>query len=315
MAVFPVAPGHPNYGSDGTSKFIPQIWSTKLVVKFYKATVFGEISNTDYEGEITKYGDKVNIRTTPDTVIKDYVKGQKLVYDAYESANVELTIDKGKYFAFTVDHVDKRQADIKFVDKWSEDASQQMKIKIDSSVINTIYASVHAKNKGTTAGAVSSSYDMGAATAPVGLTKANILDKIVDMGSIMSEQDVPEDGRWIVFPTWAMNLLKKSDIKDASLTGDGTSSLRNGRVGMIDTFTLYSSNNYTGVADTVGGVGVTAYHILFGHRAATTFASQMTEMDTLKNPDAFGDLIRGLNVYGFSVIKGEAMGDCYAYKA
>ncbi len=32
--------------------FIPQIWSGKLVEKFYAATVLAAISNTDYEGEI-----------------------------------------------------------------------------------------------------------------------------------------------------------------------------------------------------------------------------------------------------------------------
>lgn len=31
MAVFPVAPGHPDYSSTGTSKFIKQIWSAKLL--------------------------------------------------------------------------------------------------------------------------------------------------------------------------------------------------------------------------------------------------------------------------------------------
>lgn len=306
----PVATGYPDYGSTGTSKFIPQIWSTKLVIKFYKATVFGEISNTDYEGEIKKYGDKVIIRTTPDTQIKPYAKGQKLVYDQYESANTELNIDKGFYFAFTVDNVDKRQADIPFVEKWSEDASEQMKIKIDNKVLNDIYADAHASNKGATAGAISSGYDLGASGAPEGLTKLNVLDYIVDCGSVLSEQNVPETGRWMVIPNWMANLLKKSDLKDASMTGDAVSPLRNGRIGIIDQFTLYLSNNYDSVTDGAD----TCYNVLFGTRHATTFASQMTDMETLPNPDAFGQLIRGLNVFGYKVIKAEALGVLYCKK-
>jgi len=305
----PVAAGYPDYGSTGTSKFIPQIWSTKLVIKFYKATVFGEISNTDYEGEIKKYGDKVIIRTTPDTVIKTYSKGQKLTYDNYESANVELTIDYGKYFAFTVDSVDRRQADIKFVEKWSEDASEQMKIAVDSHVLNAIYVDASAYNKGATAGRVSLSYDLGAAAAYESVTKVNILDYIVDCGSVLSEQNVPETGRWMVIPGWMANYIKKSDLKDASMTGDAVSPLRNGRIGIIDQFTLYLSNNYTAVTDTVS-----CYNVIFGTRHATTFAAQMTEMETLANPDAFGQLIRGLNIYGFKVIKPEALGVLYCTK-
>jgi len=44
-------PGHPDYSSAGTSKFIPEIWSTKLIEKWYDATVLTHISNTNYEGK------------------------------------------------------------------------------------------------------------------------------------------------------------------------------------------------------------------------------------------------------------------------
>ena len=44
MAHLPSAAGYPAYS--GT--FIPEIWSGKLVEKFYDATVFGDIANTDY---------------------------------------------------------------------------------------------------------------------------------------------------------------------------------------------------------------------------------------------------------------------------
>ena len=43
--------------------FIPSIWSGKLNAKFYATTVFGEIANTSYEGEIKNIGDKVVINT------------------------------------------------------------------------------------------------------------------------------------------------------------------------------------------------------------------------------------------------------------
>lgn len=50
MAGVPVASGVPDYGPSGSVKFIPEVWSGKLVERFYKATVFGEIASTDYEG-------------------------------------------------------------------------------------------------------------------------------------------------------------------------------------------------------------------------------------------------------------------------
>ena len=47
---FPVAPGNPDYGTSGTSQYIPAIYSALLIDKFYPTTVWSEISNTKYEG-------------------------------------------------------------------------------------------------------------------------------------------------------------------------------------------------------------------------------------------------------------------------
>jgi len=49
--------------------FIPEVWSGKLVEKFYDATVLAAIANTDYEGEIRGQGDLVKIRTKPTLAI------------------------------------------------------------------------------------------------------------------------------------------------------------------------------------------------------------------------------------------------------
>lgn len=306
MAVYPVETGQADYGSNGTSRFIPQIWSGKLIEKLYARTCFAEIANTDYEGEIKNQGDTVIIRTTPSLTIRDHKMGATLTYEQPESPPVELRIDKGKYFAFECDDVAAYQSDIKLMDSWSEDGGQQMKISIDTSVLATIYADAGAENAGATAGAKSAAYNLGTAAAPVTLTKDNVLDYIADIGSVLDEQNVPEDGRWLVIPAWVKNLLKKSDLRDAGITGDGTSVIRNGKIGVLDNFTTYVSNNMS----VVGG----NTNIVFGHKKSLTFASQLTKLETLKNPTKFGNLIRGLNVYGYKVIDPKAMGHLVAKK-
>lgn len=308
--MFPVAQGVPNYSPTGTSKFIPEIWSGKLVVKFYDACVLADISNTDYEGEIKKHGDTVNIRTIPNMTIRPYKKGQILQTERPESPALALLIDKGQYFAIVIDNVDKYQSDIPLMDRWAEDASEQMKIVIDTEVLGNIYVDVHASNKGLTAGRKSSSFNLGATGSPVTLTKVNIVDYLVDMGTVLDEQNIPEQGRFVILPAWAIGMLKKSDIRDASLTGDTISPMRNGKIGMVDRFTVYLSNNLSTASDG----GSTCYNIIFGHKLATTFAAQMTEMDTLKVESTFGQLVRGLKVYGYKVVKPEALGHFYAKK-
>lgn len=48
---YPVVAGHPDYTRAGASKFIPEIWSGKILKKYYEATVLTQITNTDYEGK------------------------------------------------------------------------------------------------------------------------------------------------------------------------------------------------------------------------------------------------------------------------
>ena len=305
---FPVAAGKVNIGSN-TMRYIPVLYAGKLLVKYYSASVLGVITNTDYEGEIKKFGDTVYIRTTPDLTIRDYVKGQTLVNEQPESTAVSLDIDKGKYWSFVTEDLDKVQTDLKqFIEAWTDDAAEQLKIDIDTDVLGNVYASASADNMGATAGVISSSFNMGVAGTPVALDETNILDFIIDAGTVLDEQNVPETGRFFIISPWAAGLIKKSDLKDASLAGDATSIVRNGLLGMIDRFTLYNSNLLAG--DATNGV-----YMLFGITDAITFATQLTENKVQDNPNGFGMLHRGLQVYGYDVVKPEALGVLLGAKA
>src|ERR1700741_4577345 len=90
--LYPVGSSGNNLQSDG---FIPEIWSTKLVEKFYASTVLAAISNTDYEGEIKNHGDRVKIRTKPTITIRDYKSDGLLNLDRPRGSNFELYIGNG----------------------------------------------------------------------------------------------------------------------------------------------------------------------------------------------------------------------------
>jgi hypothetical protein len=298
---YPVAPGRPDYSGN----FIPEIWSGKLIENFYDATVLSAISNTDYEGEIRRMGDTVNIRTQPNITIREYVKGQNLVVENPDSPKLQLLIDKGEYFSCIEDDVDRVQSDIKLMDMWSKDASEQMKVKIDQRVLTDMLPDIAAANKGATAGQQSAAFNLGTTGSPLTVTKDGasattpVVDLIVDMGTVLDEANVPESDRYLVIPARMAGLIKKSELKDASLTGDSTSPVRNGRLGMIDRFTLYVSHNLN--------VSSGKTSIIAGHKMGFTFASQMTEMETLRAQSTFGNIVRGLQVYGYKVTKPEAL--------
>jgi hypothetical protein len=300
---YPIAPGQPNYS--GT--FIPEIWSTKMIEKYYDATVLSVISNTDYEGEIRNQGDKVIIRTVPTLEINDYTIGQTLINQRPESPTIEMLIDKGFYWSTIIDDVVKKQQDIDQMNVWANDAAEQMKIKLDRRVMASIPPDVAAENKGITAGRISANINLGTTGAPLGINSASILETILQMGQVLDEANVPESGRWCLLPYWATTRLKLSDIKDASLAGDGTSVLRNGRVGMIDRFTIYNSNLLPSYVD---GLDDT-FSIIAGTTAGMTFATQLTNTESLRAESTFGELMRGLMVYGHKVVKPEALATAY----
>lgn len=305
-------------GTAYSGTFIPSLWSGKMAQKFYATTVFGEIANTDWQGEIHAMGDRVIINTIPSITINAYEIGMNLQYEVPAPSTVSLTIDKGKYFGVNVNDVLEYQAKPKLMDMFTNDASQQMKIKIDKDLLYTNFNQGAAANMGADAGLVGS-YDMGTDEAPVTLTGANILQKIVEMSTILDEQNVPEDGRYLVISPYERQLLMQSNLAQAQFMGDSTSMVRNGRIGTIDRFTVYVSNQLpTGAVDKTwlnpntgtdsADVGNAKRHaVIAGHKSAITFASQITKVETLQNPNDFGQLVRGLNVYGSKVVTGEAL--------
>jgi hypothetical protein len=266
-------------GATSEVNFIPEVFSKLLQAKFYSASVMPAISNTEYEGEISGQGDKVTIRTVPAVTINDYagtVSTQELT-----TGTVELLIDKAKYYSFKIDDVLAAQADINMLEAASGDAAEGMRIAVETDVLSSVIG------------------DATTTTAQTTITSSNILSKILEISEELDGLNIPEEGRYIVLPPSMINMLKQSELRQAYLTGDATSPLRNGQVGMVDRFTVYQSNL---LHTPTTGDDATYTHILAGHPKAITFASQFTNTETVRLETTFGDAVRGLKVYGSSVV-------------
>lgn len=316
-ALYPVGSTANTLQSTG---FIPEIWSGKLVEKFYDSTVLAAIANTDYEGEIKNQGDKVKIRTKPTITIRDYRADGNLTLERPAGSNVSLDIDQGKYFNTILDDVMDVQSDLDNMSMWADDAAEQMKIVIDTAVLLGILGGAASANRGTTAGRISASINLGVTTTPLAVVarspavgQVEIVDVILRMGQVLDEQNIPETGRWIVMPAWAATLIKMSELRQAYLSGDSVSILRNGRLGMIDRFTIYISNLLP--AGVAGGLAAGEYAMYAGHSHGMTFASQVSKVETLRSEMTFGNILRGLQVYGYKVIDGTALSQAIISKA
>lgn len=318
---FPVvSPFNTSPAYSGT--FIPQIWSAKLNAKFYTASVFGEIANTNWEGDVKEMGDKVTINNIPDITISNYSAGNTLTYQVPVPSTITMDVDKGKYFAFQVNDVLEYQSKPKLMDTFSNDASMQMKVAIDSTVLYNTFKGAVAGNIGATAGVKSGSYNLGTDAAPITLSGTNILTVLTAFSGVLDEQNVPETDRFLVIDPATRQWLMQSNLAQAQFMGDSQSMVRNGRIGMIDRFTVYVSNNLPrAIAGTatpyLSGDGsensITSASnlkrriIVAGHKSAISFVSQMAKTEPVRNPNDFGDYIRGLNIYGYKVTKDTAL--------
>lgn len=271
--------------------FLPEIWSKKLNAKFYASTSLWQVCNRDWEGEIKSGGSQVQIRIRPTVIVSDHLVDDDITYQDLDDTKVTLAIDKAKRFAFKVDDIDKAQSDINIINETTSDAAEQMKIAIEKQVYAAAYA------------------DAGSTVTSQQVTAANVLAWIVDGGTKLDEKNVPTEGRKLIVSPWIAGMIKKSDLKDASISGDGTSILRNGRLGMIDRFEVFVSNNLSG-ASTAGS----PLYCMACTKHAIAFAAQVTKVETLRLQTKFGDAVRGLNSYGFKVVQGDALVSMPAYK-
>jgi len=306
-------------GTAYSGSFIPALWSGKLAQKFYAATVFGEIANTDWQGDITGMGDTVIINTIPTITINSYSVGQNLAYEVPAPSTISLVINKGKYFGVNVNNVLELQAKPKLMDMFTNDAAMQMKIQIDKDVLFTNFDQGAAANQGATAGAISGSFNLGTDLAPVTLTASNILQSITALSSVLDESNVPETDRWLIITPTERQILMQSNLAQAQFMGDAFSVLRNGKIGVIDRFTVYVSNlvprgaagktyyNPNSSSDSTLSNALKRHAVIAGHKSAITFASQIAKVESLQNPNDFGTLVRGLNVYGTKVAQANGL--------
>lgn len=280
------------------TNFIPTIWSARLLAHLDKKHVYAALVNRDYEGEIRNYGDTVKINQIGDITVKDYEKGKDI--DDPEDLNGDqtiLTIDQAKYFNFSIDDVDKAQVNPKLMDAAMQRSAYKMNDVTDLFLSNMMYLA-----------AQNNSANLGSDTSAVVPTKSDAYDYLVDLGTDLTEKDVPTEGRWVVIPAWYHGLL----LKDNRFVGNGTdynkALIEGGEVGVAAGFKVWLSNN---VPNTSGA----KYKIIAGTNAGASYAEQILETKAYSPEKRFADAVKGLHVYGGKVVQPKCLSVLTASKS
>jgi len=295
--------------------------------QLYKAQVYGNCVNRDYQGEIKKYGDTVRVNTLGLPTISDYVPyTYTYTPEALQGAGEAITIDQVKMYNFVIDDVDQAQITPGVMEQGIKNASYALRDVTDQFIANTLAAGVATANvllNGATASSTSNPILVG-----TGGSVVEPFTLLTKLGTRMNKSNVPASDRWVVVPPdFAENLILDPRFSSFATavaanttrvgatmggsdgsSGDGYGSLAEALRVLVG-FDLYVSNNVpsaTNGADTV-------YTILGGYKGACSYAEQIPEGQPIAyQPQfGFGDAMKSLHLYGAKVFRPDALVAAY----
>ena len=283
------------YDNLPSGNFLPIIYSQKVQKFFRTASVVEDITNTDYAGEIENFGDTVNIIKEPTITVSSYTRGGQINIQNLADDQLQLTVDQANAFAFKVDDIEERQSHINFEALATSSGAYALKDSYDENVIAAMFSGA-----GTTVGSDGSGTDTG-----FGSSETDPTDILANSAKRLHAADVPTDNRWFLGTPEFYEQLGQASAKlmDASVTGDGTSPLRNGNVmdGLVNGFRLYMTNNFAASSTS------NYFKVMFGHMSSTATANAIAKTEVVRDPDSFADIVRGLHVFGRKVLRTEAL--------
>ena len=283
------------YDNLPSGNFLPIIYSQKVQKFFRTASVVEDITNTDYAGEIEAYGDTVNIIKEPTISVASYTRGGQINIQNLADDQLQLTVDQANAFAFKVDDIEERQSHVNFEALATSSGAYALKDAYDENVIAAMFSGA-----GTTVGSDGSGTDTG-----FGTSETDPTDILANSAKRLHAADVPTDNRWFLGTPEFYEQLGQASAKlmDASVTGDGTSPLRNGSVleGQVNGFRLYMTNNFAASSTS------NYFKVMFGHMSSTATANQIAKTEVVRDPDSFADIVRGLHIFGRKVLRTEAL--------
>jgi hypothetical protein len=258
------------YGNLPNGNFSPVIYSKQVQLAFRKSTVVGEITNSDYFGEISAQGDTVRIIKEPEISVQAYTRGTTVTAQDLDDEDFNLTIDKSNYFAFKMDDIEEAHSHINFMQLATDRAAYRLKDQYDQDVLgylagftqsalhgspDTANTTVNGSKSVLTAGSDELLSSMKIIKSSFGnITTASAGDHsipltarmpgatslptataspamvVARMARLLDQQQVDTDGRWLVVDPVFMELLRDEDSRFMNADFGESGGLRNGLV-------------------------------------------------------------------------------------
>ena len=256
------------WGNLPNGNFSSVIYSKKVQLALRKSTVVGDITNSDYFGEIAAQGDTVRIIKEPEISVSAYTRGTQITAQDLDDEDFSLVIDKANFFAFKVDDIEEAHSHVNFMDLATDRAAYRLADQYDQEVLgylsgykqSALHVNADAVNdqvNGTKAVATAGSDELlssmklkkgdfgnistssaGDHSIPVAArlpgattlpaTYVSPVMLINRMGRLLDQQNVDKAGRWVVIDPIMMEILMDEDSRFLNADFGDSGALRNG---------------------------------------------------------------------------------------
>ena len=264
---FTSAGGHGNLPN---GNFSSVIYSKKVQLAFRKSTVCGDITNSDYFGEISAQGDTVKIIKEPEISVSSYARGTQISAQDLDDEDFSLVVDKANYFAFKIDDIEEAHSHVNFMDLATNRAAYRLADQHDQEVLgylsgfkqsalhadaDTVNDQVNGTKAVTTAGSDELLTSMKLRKDSFGnITTASAADHsipvaarlpgatalptataspamvVARMARLLDQQQVDKQGRWLVVDPVFMEIMADEDSRLLNADYGESGALRNGLV-------------------------------------------------------------------------------------
>ena len=293
--------------SNNINAFVPEIWSKKLgLVEKSFSNFINNMCNRDYEGEIKNFGDVVRI-TTPDP--DSIIIGTGVIADtsSVHPKQKTLTIDKARNFGFWFNDIEQKQSQIGLLEGHMNMAMQKMMDTINQEVMQAVFDNSDVETYGTSTTALTAS------ASTIYNLVTNIKVKLISKGVLNSEGYYTYKGEQeltkslspvlTVSPFIYGMMLQSTHLTHPTVAGDDI--LKSGQRKQIAGFEIVCDT----ILDKVTGVSTAndVYAYIAGTKTGITFANQFDKIETLRDPQQFADIVRGIMLYGYTTVQPKSL--------
>lgn len=265
--------------------FKPTIWSNKIQNALETLTGLRTHCDYEFEKELVKAGNKLKITGSVAPTIGTYVPGTDIDIENVDGNDQELVIDQFKYFARYFDNVDKAQSIPGVLENDSKECARYLHEEGDKYVASIMKAEIEKED---------STVKKGTAFTP---SKTNVVEKVEEGLVALYENNVkPTDELYGEFSPRVYSFLRQSLTE---VLTNNVELAKKGAVGKYNNIMVCIENLLPKTTD-----GKTRYNIIRTSKAVA-FAGQIDQVKAVEKEKGFGDIVKGLYVYGAKVVRPE----------